>query len=274
MKEKSLYLVFTLGILIVLFTAGCVAPPQENSTYNPSVSGKHSQNSQTTTTPSSFVTEVTLSGYVSSTPESAGYTTFLPTTRIPADITCRIHSINVFGYNGSAFIFNLQNPPMFINYSVIPKNVTKNDTFTISSGKDKGKFSTLVHSDYSPSSWFEVIVRDNTTKEIILQDGFGENKGYSTYLNRTLKIMKTGDILVEFKGNDLKKASATIWVKPIGNFDESRYAEFTDCMYWEGHRDTLVTAKPTTIKGIQYTWTVENKYVSKAPTMVTQGTKK
>jgi len=255
MKEKSLYLVFTLGILLVLFTAGCVAPPQENSTYNPSVSGNQNQHSQTTTTQSSFVTEVTLSGYVSSTMEPAGYTTFLPTTRIPADITCRIHSINVSGYNGTGFLFDLKNPPMYINYTVVPTNVTVNKVYTDSFTK---KTVTLTYSDYSPSSWFEVTVRDNATREIILQEGFGENKGHSTYLTRTLKVMKSGDLLVEFRGSDIK-ASASVWVKPIGNFDESRLSEFTECTYWDGHRDTLVTPVPTTIENAIYTWTPENQ---------------
>lgn len=255
MKEKSLYLVITLGILLVLFTAGCVAPPQENSTYNPSVSGNQNQQAQTTTTTPSFVTEVTLSGYVSSTPESAGYTTFLPTTRIPADITCRIHSINVSGYNGTGFLFDLNNPPMYINYTVVPTNVTVNKVYTDSFTK---KTVTLTYSDYSPSSWFEVTVRDNATREIILQEGFGESKGYSTYLTRTLKVMKSGYLLVEFRGSDIK-ASASVWVKPIGNFDESRLSEFTECTYWDGRRDTLVTPVPTTIENAVYTWTPENQ---------------
>ena len=61
----------------------------------------------------------------------SGYTTFLPTTQIPADITCRIHSKSAaYGYNGSAFTFNLKNPPMYINYTVVPTNVTVNKVYT------------------------------------------------------------------------------------------------------------------------------------------------
>jgi hypothetical protein len=267
MKEKYLYLLYTLAIIFVLFTAGCVAPPQENSTFNPMASGKKTSGTPVTTTQGSYVSEVTLSDYASSATTSFGYTTFLPATRIPEDITCRIHSINVFGYNGTAFTFDLKNPPMFINYTVVPTNMTVNKVYTDSFTK---KTTTRTYSDYSPSSWFEVTVRDNATKEIVLQEGFGENKGYSTYLTRTLKILKTGDLLVEFRGSSIN-ASATIWVKPLGNFNESRLSEFTECTYWEGHRDTLVTPKPTTIKGVQYTWTTENKATSKAATMETRG---
>ena len=93
---------------------------------------------------------------------------------------------------------------------------------------------------------------------IFPSNGFGPNKGYTTYLTRTLKILKTGDVLVEFRGNDID-ASASIWVKPIGNFDESRLSEFTDCTYWDSHRDTIATQVPTTIEGVIYTWTIENQ---------------
>jgi hypothetical protein len=255
MNDKFLYPVCILAIILALFTAGCVAPPQENSTFNPIGSGNQGTVTQETTTQSSFVSEVTLSDYASPTKKPSGYTTFMPTTQIPADITCRIHSISVSGYNGTAFIFDLKNPPMYINYTVVPKNVTINKVYTDSFTK---KTVTKTYSDYSPSSWFEVTVRDNATKEIILEDGFGQNRGYSTYLTHTIKVLKTGDLLVEFRGNEIE-ASANIWVKPIGNFDESRLSEFTDCMYWDSHRDTIATAVPTTIEGAIYTWTPENQ---------------
>jgi hypothetical protein len=265
MEKIYQYLVYSLAIILLLASAGCVAPPKETPTtpvslYNPNQFAEKANNSNTS---SSFVTEVTLSDYALSptTSESSGYTTLLPVTQIPADITCRIYSKSaVYSYNGSAFTFDQKNPPMFINYTVVPRNITKNDVYFEKSGtyapgategipgSGKGSAITVTHSDYSPSSWFEVTVRDNATKEIILQDGFGETKGYSTYLSRTLKILKSGDLLVEFRGNDIQ-ASATIWVKPIGNFNESRLSEFTDCMYWEGRRDTVATQ--ATILGLE-----------------------
>ena len=265
MKEKYLYPIYTLAIIFIIFTAGCITQPQENATP---VSGKTSAKVTTAQPQHTYVTEVTLSDYAPSTTNSSGYTMFLPTTQIPTDMTCRIHSVNLFGYNGTAFIFDLKNPPMFINYTVVPRNITKTDVFEVRSGtyvpttkvtedylpkSGKGSMKTVTYSDYSPTSWFEVTVRDNATKEIILQDGFGENKGYSTYLTRTLKILKTGDILVEFRGNNINKASASVWVKPLGNFDESRFSEFTNCMYWEGHRDTIAIPVTTLWKATQGT---------------------
>jgi len=257
MNEKSLYLVCSLAIVLLLAIAGCVAPPTETPVtpvdqYNPN---QFATNTSNTVSSSSYVTEVALSDYAPSTTTSSGYTTFLPTTRIPADITCRIHNINLVGYNGTAFTFDLKNPPMYINYTVIPTNITVNKVYT---DRQTKKTTTATFSDYSPSSWFEVTVKDNATKEIILQDGFGENKGYTTYLSRTLKVLKNGDLLVEFRGSDIK-ASAVIWVKPTGNFEESRFSEFTDCTYWDSHRDTIPIASPTTIEGAIYTWTPENQ---------------
>lgn len=256
MKEKYLFPVYTLAVILVIFTAGCVAPPQENSTFNPLASDTQNQSSLQTTEQPSYVSEVTLSNYEPTTIQTAGFTTFQLTTQIPADISCRIHSLQLSGYNGTAFIFNLKNPPMYINYSVIPRNITVNKVYTDSFSKQTV---TRTYSDFSPSSWFEVTVRDNATKEIILQDGFGPNKGYSVYMSRTLKILKTGDLLVEFRGSDIK-ASAMIWVKPIGNFEDSRLSEFTDCTYWDSRRDTIPVATPTTIKDAIYTWTPENKW--------------
>jgi hypothetical protein len=257
MNEKFPCLVCSLAIILMLALAGCVAPPKETSAspvdlINPDQSAA---NNSSTTSSSSFVSEVTLSDYAPSATTSSGYSTFLPTTQIPADITCRIHSVSLTGYSGKAIIFDLKNPPMYINYSVIPTNVTVNKVYTNTNTKQT---ETRTFSDYSPSSWFEVTVRDNATREIILQDGFGPSKGYSAYLSRTLKVLKTGDLLVEFRGNDIT-ASASIWVKPIGNFDASRLSEFTDCTYWDAHRDTVAIATPTTIENGIYTWTPENQ---------------
>ena len=255
MKKKNLFPAFlALVAILALLSAGCVAPPKENTTFNPLSTSNANKNAETTQTPS-FVSEVTLSDVTATPPAAQGYTTFLPTTQIPADITCRIHSLTLFGYNGSAFIFNLKNAPMYINYTVVPQNTTVTKVYTNPNTK---KTETLIYSDYSPTSWFEVTVRDNATKELLLQDGFGPKKGYSIYLTRTLKVMKNGDLLVEFRGNDIR-AGASVWVKPLGNVDDSRLSEFTDCMYWDANRDTIATPVPTTIKDAIYTWTPENK---------------
>lgn len=228
MNRKYSYLVYSLAIILCIAATGCMKPPVD------------------------------------------GYETAAPTLRtpIPEDITCSIFSKTAaYAYNGSSFSFTQKNPPMFINYTVIPKNVTVNRAYT-DPNTDKTK--TLTYSDYSTSSWFEVTVRNKATGEVVLQDGFGASKGYPLYLSRTLKVLKSGDFEIVFNGNDIR-AAVNVWIKPHGNVEESRVMEFTSCAYMEGQRDTLVTEKQTTIKGVVYTWTPENVVRQTAAKMVTQG---
>jgi hypothetical protein len=260
MKQKYLYLLYTLAIILALLTAGCVAPPTETPTtpvdlYNPN---QFATNNSSSTTPS-FVSEITITNVGPSATKPLGYTTIIPRTPIPEDITCLLYAKSAaYSYNGSAFTFNQKNPPMYINYTVIPENVTVNKVFTDYTAGENKRTVTWTYSDYSPQSWFEITVRDNATKEIYLQDGFGEAKGYTRYLSRTLKVLKYGDLLVELRGNKIK-ASVSIWVKPIGNFDAARASEFTTCAYMDERRDVLVTPVPTTIEGAIYKWTPENQ---------------
>jgi hypothetical protein len=255
MKADYSGLVCALAIILTLTIAGCVAPPTETPTTPVDLYDPNQFATSNASSTSGFVSEVTIADYSLSPTKPIGRATFLATTQIPSDITCRIYSKNsVYSYNGSAFTFDQKNPPMYINYTVIPKNVTVNKVYTVKSAIDKSeKTQTLTYSDYSPNSWFEVTVRNNATKEIYVQEGFGENKGYSTYLSHSFKILKSGDLLVELRGNDIQ-ASTSIWVKPQGNFDESRLSEFSTCMYWDVSRDYLVTAIPTTTA----TWAPEN----------------
>ena len=84
---------------------------------------------------------------------------------------------------------------------------------------------------YSPVSWFEVTVRNKTSGEIYLRDGFGTGKGYTEYLNRTLKVLKRDDMQIEFAGNNIT-ATAMVWVKPESNIDDtSKFNLSTDCAY-------------------------------------------
>lgn len=218
MTVKYSYLVYSLAIILVVAAAGCLKPPSDDNVTPPTVA--------------------------------------TPRTPIPEDVTCSIFTKTaVYAYNGSSFSFTQKNPPMFINYTVIPKNVTVNRVFTDPNTKQT---KTLTYSDYSQSSWFEVTVTNKVTGEVILKDGFGAGRGYPTYLSRTLKVLRNGDFEIKFNGNDIT-ATVNVWIKPHGNVEESRIMEFTSCAYMEGQRDTLATAKTTTIEGAIYTWTPENQ---------------
>ena len=245
MKENCLYVLSLFGVILVLGTAGCVAPPTESASpvdlYNP-----HQFDTPANNTSQSYVTEATLSNFVTSTTTPLGYTTFAQTTRLPADISCRIYTKSeAFGFNGSAFTFDLKNPPMYINYLVVPTNVTVTKVVTSRTGSHEEQ--TLKYSDYSPDSWFEITVRNQSTGEIYLDDGFGKAKGYSTYLNHTVKVLNRDNVLVEFRGNSII-ANTSIWVKPLVNFNDTEAASFTDCTYWDQNRDTVATPVQTTAK--------------------------
>jgi len=242
MKQVVIRIVCCISIILIVVASGCIAPPKENATASKtgSTAGGNPLLPETTKTPS-YVTEVT--PFVTDTPTS-GYQTIAPTP-IPQDKYCRIYSItNTFAYNKTAVSFDLQYPPMYINYTVKPSNVTYYQSYT---SKITDQADQVVKIDkYSPISWFEVTVRSKSNPtEIYLQDGFGTQK-YTTYLNRTLKIVKRDNMQIEFYGNNIT-ATASVWVKPEGNFnDTTQFNMTTDCAYFAANpRDSLGPLTPT-----------------------------
>jgi hypothetical protein len=250
MNEKNGYLVCVVAVIAILVTAGCVAPPKESPvdvtyTYNPDATL-----SSETTSAASYVTEVT--PYVNTREtavgqiETQGYHTFVTPTPIPGDKSCRIYtSTQSYLYNGSAFTFNLKNPPMYINYTVTPVNITVNRAAT--SQYLKKEDVVYQYSTYDPQAYFVITVRNKTSGKIYLQDGFGND--YTSYLTRTLKVLNTDDLLIEMKGNKIT-ATVNFWVKPPGNFDDPDNMTFEACSYWdttprENTAIALVTATTT-----------------------------
>jgi hypothetical protein len=174
-------------------------------------------------------------------------------TPVPTDLSCLISlTTQYYAYNTTAFEFNLKNPPMYINYTVVPFNITQN--LYVESPSGGGNYETITQSIYSPDSWFEVTVMNKTSGTIYLQDGFGTGKGYPIYLNRTLKVLNTDDMLIQFTGNNIT-ATAGVWVKPIGNFDDPENMTFAECKYWGEIRNQIIPATMTTTP----TWTPVNQ---------------
>jgi hypothetical protein len=247
MKQNVICLLCCISVILIVVASGCITPPKENATIlkkgtSTGGSGGDPLNPATTETPN-YVTEVT--AYATTTPTSAYRT--IPPTPLPGDMYCRIYSTkNTYAYNKTAIVFNLQNPPMYINYTVKPSNVTYKDVIDRHiTGKGEEE---ITVDRYSPLSWFEVTVRSKSTPDkIYLQDGFGAAKGYNEYLNRTLKIVNSGDMQIEFYGNNIT-ATASVWVKPDINFnDTTQFNTTTDCAYFASNpRDVLVIATPTT----------------------------
>jgi hypothetical protein len=244
MKIENLYLIGCIALVLMIAATGCVAPPKDTSTgvtytYNPGASAPNT----TTGSSSPYVTEVTpfvtTQNMIVCQTETLGYHTFATQTPSPSDRSCRINfKSQAYSYNGSAFTFDLKNPPMYINYTVVPANITVNKAVT---SRDTTKEDQVIQfSTYDPQSYFEITVRNKTSGTIYLQDGFGTD--YSTYLTRTLKVLNTDDMLIELKGNKIT-ANVSFWVKPTGNFDNPDNMTFDACTYWEGNtRDTTAVA--------------------------------
>jgi hypothetical protein len=245
MKKKIAQVICCIAIILVVLATGCVSPPKDNKTTSSSGSffnsGKTDPGSSATATPA-YVSEVT--PFLTATPDS-GYRTMPPATPPPGDIFCRIYSTKIVEYNKTAIAFDLKSPPMYINYTVKPSNITKTIVY---SSKITGEGEKELKIDtYSPTSWFDVTVRSRSNGEIYLQDGFGAAKGYNEYLNRTLKVIKSDDLQIEFTANNIT-ATANVWVKPSGNFNETtKFNMTTDCAYFEPNpRDLMAYATATT----------------------------
>jgi hypothetical protein len=245
MKEKLAQVICYITIILVVAASGCVAPPKDNKTssttgnfFNP---GQTNPEITATAAPN-FVTEATPFITVTS---ASGYRTIPLITQHPEDKYCRIYSTkNTYAYNKTAITFDLLSPPMYINYTVKPSNVTKKIAYTSKITGEGDKVLTI--DTYSPVSWFEVTVRSKSTGEIYLKDGFGMGKGYGEYLNRTLKVLKRDDMYVEFGGNNIT-ATAMVWVKPAGNFnDTTQFNMTTDCANFDNNpRDSIPFATST-----------------------------
>jgi len=258
MNEKIGYLVYVVAIIAMLAIAGCVAPPKESPagagvtyTYNPNEPA-----TSATTSASSYVTAVT--PYINpqqttEQTETLGYHTFVTPTPFPADKSCRIYTTTQsFTYNGSAFTFNLKNPPMYINYTVTPQNITVNKAAT--SQYLTKEDVVYQYSTYDPQSYFVITIRNKTSGKVYLEDGFGTD--YTTYLTRTLKVLNTDDMLIEMKGNKIT-ATVNFWVKPPGNFDNPENMTFDTCTYW-GASPRDVTAVALVTGTTTPTWAPDN----------------
>ncbi len=250
MKEILTRIICCITIILVVYASGCVAPPKDNKTT--SQNGNFFNPDQITTeiTPTpGYVTDVT--PFATETTVN-GYRTILTTTPIPQDLYCRIYSTtNTYAYNKTAVAFDLRSPPMYINYTVKPSNITYTKVYDSKITGEGQKVLTI--DTYSPVSWFEITVRNKSGGEIYLQDGFGTGKGYPVFLNRTLKVMKRDNMLIEFGGNNIT-ATAMVWVRPELNIDDtSKFNMTTDCAYFDPNPRNFIQVGTTSTPTV--TWT-------------------
>jgi hypothetical protein len=238
MKADAISIAAGLILILVIAAAGCIEPPNAggSSLVKPTASKTPSgiynpiNPAVTPTTPPMYVTVVTPFETVTQpvpVGTTQGYSVFPLPSPVPEDLTCLIYTTTQpYAYNASAFSFNLQNPPMYIDYSVTPVYVTQSSIM-----QHRVDDSLVTYTDFSPDSFFLVTVRDKATGEIYLKNGFGPAQGYSRNVAGTIKVLQNDNLIVEFSGNQVT-ATAKIWVKPLGNFENIQNLTFSSCKYW------------------------------------------
>lgn len=245
MKVDAISIAAGLILILLIAAAGCVEPPKAGGStlLKPTTSRTPSgifnpiKPAVTPTTPPLYVTVVTPFETVTQPVPAVttqGYSVFPIPSPVPEDLTCLIYTTTQpYAYNASAFSFNLQNPPMYIDYSVTPVNVTQSSII-----QHRVDDSLVTWNDFSPNSFFLVTVRDKATGEIYLKNGFGPAQGYSRNVAGTIKVLQNDNLIVEFSGNQVT-ATTNIWVKPLGNFENIQNLTFSSCKYWNTPQNFL-----------------------------------
>jgi hypothetical protein len=247
MKNQHAYILCIILILLTCLITGCVAPPKEapasqTSAGNPSGQSNGPSGNPavtiTTSTPQSYLTAATpFPTRVTPTVESHART--IPTPNIQ-DRVCLI-SLSRFdastNITKTAKTFDLINPPMYITYAL-----TNPDYVTGTRQSRSSTVGSVSYSELNPASYLEITVRNQTTGTIYTQDGFG--KGYGQYLNKTIKVTKPDDLLIEFGGYKVT-GTIGIWVKPFGNFEDNQTLVGTECKYAQDFGPNTLGAMPT-----------------------------
>ena len=220
MNEKVVGVVFLVALIFILAVSGCISPPKE-APLNATTTTKTKTNA---IVPTPIVTTVPTPVYVNiETPyptPTVAYWTITPIVSPIKDDYVVIYSIKnqAYSYNKSAVSFDLKNPPMQIDFIVSNTNITRNMSAMSRVLKNEWTVYNVEYPD--PVAYFEVTVREKSTNNIILQDGFGQSKQYGTENRRHLTVYRAGNYIIEFDGNKLT-ANVDLSVKREGNINQS-----------------------------------------------------
>jgi hypothetical protein len=132
-------------------------------------------------------------------------TSGLSGTRLPDENVTPTEYIGVyygnipFKNNKTAFTYDLVRPPLVIEMCFSPNMTSRTIWYESKYGDHDEKTQTVT--SISPYAWFEVMVRDPVTGQVIAQEGF--SRGYSVDTGKDLTIRSPGKYLIEFSGNEL-----------------------------------------------------------------------
>jgi len=187
-----------LLIALLCIAAGCVSADGAGS--RPGwLPANASGTGETTAIPTPTLTYVTLATpfpvtttAVSSTP------TFRPQpTKSQNDNYIEIYNSTLyFDYNSTALAYEVMSPPLIIDYSITPEQVSREIAYTSQYGSKDDK--TAIVTTTSEFSWLEITVRNKENGEIIIQDGFG--KMYDWVPNKQLTIRYPGTYQIDLRG--------------------------------------------------------------------------
>jgi hypothetical protein len=109
--------------------------------------------------------------------------------------------------------FYLVNPPLIIDYTITPYNVTDIKYIEYKMKSTYYKENITVTRPFE-DTWFTIIVRDKDTGNIIAEDGYGKTR--STDRSNHLEILKSGNFQFAFDG-EFGKVNLTMKVDKLGN---------------------------------------------------------
>jgi len=192
-----------LIVLLVLSSAGCAKLPEVPQPETPpdTPGGTVAQTPATSPTPA-VVTPAT----PYPTPIPAPTVPARPTYRRPPELQPAQNYTPVYTdvfnlkYNTCAWVYTLTDPPLIIELDILPEYVTYTKKVTSQYGSKEEETVTATY--ISPSSWMEIVVRDQVTGEVLAEDGF--NREYSTNLHRKVVVRRGGSLLIELSGNDVE----------------------------------------------------------------------
>ena len=108
---------------------------------------------------------------------------------------------------------NLINPPLILDYAVIPATSTDIKAVDYKMGSTEYHENLVVSRAYE-QAWFLITVRDKDTRTIVLESGYGKTFGLET--PKQLAMLKSGTYEFEFEG-DFVNVNLTMKVKKEGN---------------------------------------------------------
>jgi hypothetical protein len=109
--------------------------------------------------------------------------------------------------------FNLVNPPLVIDYTITPYNITDIKYIEYKMKSTYYKQNITVNRPYE-DTWFTIVVRDKETGKIVAEDGYGKTRSMDR--SNQLAVLTSGNLQFEFDGQ-FGTVNLTMKVNPLGN---------------------------------------------------------